>query len=409
MVLILKIKLEKLPQSQVKLTIDVGFSQIKAIFDRVFKEESQKLELPGFRKGMAPKRLAIEAIGETRLFNQTVGEALNQSFKEALKEKKLIPVSSPKVQITQSPSLFDEKFTRSLIYEAEFDVLPQIKLGDYKKIKISSLKKRDLEVSSEEVEKTLEYLRIQGGKLTEINRPAKTGDRVEIDFQAFERGVPLEKLTSQNHPLILGKKTLLKEIEEKIIGMKKGDQKRFSLVLPNEPRFQELKGKKVDFKIKVNLVQEVTLPALDEQFASRFGQGSLSKLKEAIKKQTLAQKKQGVRVKQEQELANELISKMKAELPANLILRERDKLKQNLLNFLQQRQTSLENYLKSIKSSEQKLEEGLALQAKRNLLLGLALGEIAKIEKIPVDSQEGTKRVVDWLIERAGKRGKGEG
>lgn len=393
----MEITKEILPRSKIKLTVKVPAENMRAYFSRAYNKLAPQVEIKGFRKGMAPKNLTISGIGENRLMQEIIDLALQDTYGQSLKKEKIIPLAPPKVNIKMMKDLLNDN--AELEYEVEIEILPAIKLGDYKKIKIKKSKK-EIKVSDREIEQVLSHLRRQHATFEEKDGPAEAGDRIEMDFTGTERGVVLENLTSKNYPVILGSKVLLPEFEKNILGTKKDEEKEFDLVLGKEQ-------KKVHFKVKIHDVKKVILPPADDELAKKFQKNTLDALKKALYDDILKQKEAAQKKEEENQIIDALLEMTKLEAPETLVEREVNR----MISDLRERASTLgvpfEQYLAQIKHTEEDLRQGLREQAEKTVKTGLILGEIAKREStnwhLNGKDQKIGRAVIDKLLEYAKK------
>lgn len=391
----MEIKKEILPKSKVKLTIKVSSAEMRGFFSRAYNKLAPTVEVKGFRPGMAPKTMVIGAIGENRLNSDIIDLALNETYTQALKKENILPVAPPKVNIKMVKDLTVD--TAELEYEVEVDVLPKVKVGDYKKIKIKNKKEDEVKTTDEEVEHVLSHLANQAAEFKEIEHPVKMGDRVEVNFEGSEKGVVLENLTSKNYPVVLGSKVLIPEFEEKLVGLKKGDKKEFQIKMKASPNVKE--ERTVNFKVEILQTQEVILPKIDDEFAKKFQQKTLAELKEAIRQDILKQKEDQKRRDLENQVLEALLKITEGEIPEGLINQEVERLLNEIRSRTSTSGLSFEDYLKNIKKTEEEFKNDLWPQAEKTIKIGLALGEVVKLEKIDHKDKDAAKKAIDKLVE----------
>jgi len=394
----LSIKKENLAGSKVKLTINLPPEMMRGFFSRIYNKLAAQTEVKGFRAGKAPRNLTIMAIGESKIVSEIIDLALQETYPKALKDEKLIPIAPPKINIKKMADLVGD--TAELEYEAEIDLMPEVKIGDYKKIKIQKSKIKK-EAAKEEIDQVLSHLQRQHATFKDIERPAKEGDRVEMDFEGTERGVRLENLSSKNYPVILGSKILISDFEAKIEGMKKGEEKEFKI---------KLKDKNIDFKVKMLDVKDVILPPLDDSLAKKFQKNSLLELKNAISADIIKQKELAEKQNRENQVVEGLLKIVQVEVPESLIEQEIHRMIENLKNRISMSGLPFEKYLEQIPGSkpgihktEADLSEDFHDQAQKTVKIGLALGEIGKMEKIDLKQKDAGKLVMKKLIVYATK------
>jgi len=370
---------------------------MRGFFSRAYNKLAAGAEVKGFRKGMAPRTLTIAAIGENRLNSEILDLALKETYLAALKQENIIPVSSPKVSIKMLKDLTVD--TAELEYETETDILPEVKIGDYKKLDIKIARQGNLEIKAtdEEINQVISHLRRQKAQFKDIARHLKEGDRAEINFEGFERGVKIENLSSKNYPVILGSKVLIPDFEKNLLGLKKGDKKDFDLLIsaPGAGAGQ----KKVDFKVEVLQTQEVILPKLDDELAKNFGKANLSEFKKAIGDDVIHQKKKARKKELENQILEALLKITEIELPESLVEQEIDRQLNDLRGKISAMGMTLEKYLESLKKTSEEIRNDLRPQAEKTIKIGLALGEVVKAEKIDPQDKEAGRRAIDKLIE----------
>jgi len=398
----MKTKKHQISKNRVKITVTVPAEKMEEYFESEYQRLAPTVNLPGFRPGHAPRVMTIEAIGQARLSQNALELAINEGYQKALAEHGVYPVTPPSISISKHPS-FTKSGENELVFEVEFDILPKAEIGDYKKIKVSKIDPQALVVTDEEVEKVIEYLRRQAAELKDVNRAARSGDWVLISFVGSIKKVIQEKLTSQNFPMVIGETPLVPGFESNLIGMKKGETKEFDLELPKDFADKNFAGKKVHFKLTLNDLKEMVLPKANEEFAKKFGAEKLSLLKANIKKSLEQEKKERETRMQIATISDQIIKMTKVDIPKSLIENEKERMKAVLRENLQKQGTTLERYIENLKLTPEKIDQDLEEQAKRNIILGVGLGEIGRAEKIEVGTPDGSKRVFERIIELCAK------
>lgn len=401
----MEIKKEILSGSKVKLTIKVTSLEMRSFFSRVYNQLASKVEVKGFRKGMAPKALTIAAIGENRLNAEIIEQAIQETYPEAIKKEKILPVVSPNANIKMVKDLTTD--TAELEYEVEVEFLPEIKIGDYRKIKVSSPHEK-IQATVDETNRVLSHLQRQHAQFKDIDRPLKDGDRAEINFEGFEKRVKLENLSSNNYPVILGSKVLIGEFEKQLIGLRKGEKKEFTLELAGQKEARQdraiSKLKKINFKVEILTAQEVILPKLDDQLAQKFSRKTLSDLKEAITKDIISQKKTAEEKKIENQVLEKLAGMIKVEIPESLISKEVEKEIEEFKTKVSAAGMTFEKYLENLKKTEDDFKKELREPAKKTIKIGLALGEVIRKEKINPQDKEATRLALKKLVDMATRK-----
>ena len=275
------------------------------------------------------------------------------------------------------------------------DLKIPVQLADYKGIKV---KKNELKVEKAEIDNSLEYLRKSRAKIITVNKFAEKGNRVEIDFEVRHGGVKIENGTSKNHPLILGEGKFLPGFEKELEGMLTGEEKIFSLKAPKDWLDKRVAEKNLDFKVKMNLVQERQVPELNDEFAKSLGSfESLGALKENVSGGLLEEKK----IKEKQRIKIELIEKVaensKIEIPKNLTMEELDKMINEFKFSITGFGLDFDKYLREIKKTIPDLKKEWKNQAEKRVRITLCLKAIAEKESIEVNDEEVETKINEEL------------
>jgi len=390
---------KQISKNRIKITISIEPEKMEEYFEKNYKILAPTVNLPGFRKGKAPRKMAIESIGHGRLSQGAVQDAISEAYQQVLVEYSLNPVTPPNVTVSKHPSFVPEGGQNELEFDVEFDILPEARLGNYKKLKVTKIDESKLVVTDEEVDKVVDYLANQASTLKEIDRLAKTGDWAQISFKGSQDHVEKEKLCSTSFPFVLGQTSFIPGFEQEIVGMKKGEQKEFDVTFPKDFQDKEIAGKKAHFALTLEDLKEIILPKIDTEFAQKFGRKNPKDLKEAIKKSLEGEKMDREKGQQKNQIADQLVKIVKVDVPSALIEQEKQRMKGALEQDLQKQGGTIDKYMENLKLTPEKMEKDLLEQAKRNIELGVALGEVAKAEKIAISSQESTNQVFEKLIE----------
>lgn len=378
----MKVNIANLPKSLVQIEVEIPPPEWERNLDRAAQELSKDLTIQGFRPGKAPRELVEEKIGNQKIYEEAGRMAIQETYVKIIIEKNLEVIGSPKIEILK---LAPEN---PLIYRATAAVLPEIKLGPYEKIS-QKIKNQKVNVDEKEIEDALKWLQNSRAKLVTVKRPAQKDDRVEIDFKSKIAGIPIEDGESRNHPFILGKGKFMPGFEDQLAGMKENEEKLFSLTAPKDFHQKNLAGKKIDFEVKMNLVQERELSELNDDFAKNLGNfNDLASLKKSIGEGLLKEK--GIKEKDRWRI--ETIEKIAAdssmEIPDILIEKEKDKMLQELKNSLENMGLDFKHYLEHLKKTEEDLRKDWQNQAERRVRIALTLRKIAEEEKIEASVEE---------------------
>lgn len=375
----MEVKLKKLPKSMLEIEVTTDANQWEKAQKTALKKLSEKIKIDGFRKGHVPEEVLMKQIGGKEALSSYVIEVLlPQTYSEVVKEKQILVLAQPEVEI---------KSHQPFVYVAKVAVYPEVKLTDYAKIKI---KKEASVVTKKEIDDWVEKFRKQVVEYKEVERVAKKGDKVEVDFEGFTLdGVPLDNTKSKNHPVVLGEGGLIPGFEDEIIGMKKGAEKEFEITFPKDYHAEKMAGQKVKFKIKLNLVSEVVLPQIDENFVQKITgtKKSVEDFRKEIETQLLLKKEEDARNKRENDWLKELIKKATMEIPEILLTEEVDFMIDDLKMQGLQQGLPWEHHLKHLQKTEEELRKDFQKTAEERIKMRLVAQEVIKQEKITVDDK----------------------
>lgn len=378
----MKVEIEKLPESKIKLKIQVPPETVNQYIDKAYSELSKSLNIPGFRQGRIPHFLIEQKVGSKTVHEKALELLIPHAYIEAVSREKVMSIAKPDIRVTKFAPGNPAEF------EAEVTVIPEIELGDYKKVKIEEKK---VKVEDHEVEEVLKSLQKKEGKLSPKEGAVERGDWVEIDFDGFKDGIALEKLKSRNHPIITGEGVLIPQFEKQIFGLKAGEEKEFDIDFPKDYYDRDLAGNKIHFKLKLLKVQKVELPEINDEFVKKISGGTdktLAELKEDIKTALLKQKTHDEKQRREGEVVKQVTEQAKLEVPKLLVEEETEQMKKDLEDKLASQGLKLQRYLEHLGKTEEQLKEDFREEAERRIRVGLVLNKITEAEDIEVSDEE---------------------
>ncbi len=375
----MQITVKTLPKSEVEIEIEVDTKTLENSRKEALDRFQKEVKIDGFREGSIPNEKIIEKVGEKNITLETNDIAIKLLYVEAVKSKKLKVVSHPKVEIISAEPL---KFT------AKVAVLPEVEIGDWRKIK---LEKEEIKVEQKEIDAVVRDILKGNAEAREVQAKAQKGHRTEINFAGFTPdGVPLDGTQSKNHPLVLGEGNFIPGFEEGIIGMTTGDEKEHLVKFPQDYHAKHLAGKEVKFKIKLNKVEELIEPKLDAEFAKKVSSGTKEKWEDVeadIVKHLKSKKEATAKQKLENDLITELLKIGKADIPEVLI----DEEVEWMLKDLQQRLTSggmdWQKYLEQVKKTEEEIRKEMRNEAEKRIKVRLILDKLVETEKIEIEEK----------------------
>lgn len=371
-----------LSDTRVRATIKVEATELKAAEQVALKKLSKTVKVNGFRKGHVPLEVVKKNVDPNALAQETLENALSRAVAESFIENKLQALERPEVEV--------KKFVpgESLEFTAEADVLPKVKLGDYKKLKATEKK---VSVAKKDVDEVVERIRKSMAEKKEVKRAAKLGDEAVIDFVGKKDGEAFPGGTGNDYPLELGSGSFIPGFEEAIVGLKKGDKKDIELTFPKDYHAPDLKGKKVVFETTVKKINEKALPELNDEFAAKTGPfTSVSELTADIKRELEAQKKREASDELKDSLVKQLVAKSNVAVPAVLREDQVRSIEQDLMQNLMYQGLSIEQYWeqKGYKDRDAWVKAEANEAADNRIKAGLVLSELSKVLKVEATADE---------------------
>lgn len=372
--------------TKVKLAINADAADMEPVKRHVLGHYRQSVQIPGFRAGSAPLAMIEKQIDQKALLDEFLEHALNQFYGQAVKHENLRPVGQPNVQLKKFVPFSD------LLLEVETETIGDVILPDYKKIKIQKI---PVKITAADVNEVVKSLQQRAAERRSIERPAKKGDEVIIDFSGKDKeNKPVAGADGNDYPLILGNGSFIPGFENNLFGVKTGETTDFAVKFPSDYAVTALQNKNVNFKVKVNKVNELTVPKVDDAFASKVGPfKTVLELKTDVKKQLQVEKKQQADRDFENRLIGEIVAKSKVDIPESMIeqdiLRLEDEEKRNLTY----RGQTWQEHLKEEGVTEEEHREKQKLRAEERIKTGIVLGEIADRENITATGKEIDERL----------------
>ncbi len=372
--------LKKLPKNEVAIKVTIPFTDLKPFEEKTAKNISQSTKIEGFRPGKASIDIVKQKVGEQKFLEETGALAIEASYMEIAKKEKLEPLSSPHIEFEKLATGND------FIYTATIPIMPEVKVGEWKSIKI---KEQSIEIKEEDIKKALKELQESRAKETLEEKAIAQGDKAELDFDVFRDNVPIENGAQKKYPLVIGSGHFIPGFEEELIGLKAGDKKEFELKFPDEYHNKGLAGKPAKFKVKILGVYKREIPELNEEFAKSLGQESMNKINEQIKQNMEHEQHHKEEDKCERELLEKLIEKSEfSDIPDILITAETNKMIQELESNLQQQGVPFEDYLKSLNKTIEQLKLDFVPQAQKRTKSALIMRQIFFDEKIEISDAD---------------------
>lgn len=383
----MKTTVKKLSDTKVELTISLGSEELSAAEQVALTKMAADVKVPGFRKGKVPISVAAKHVNPAALQEQTLDNALSKAVAEAFMAEKIQALDRPAVDV--------KKFVpgQELEFTAEVEIIPPVKLGNYKKLKA---KRQAVKVEDKEVEEIITRMRENFTEKTEVKRAAKEGDEAVIDFTGKKDDVPFDGGAAKGFALKLGSGQFIPGFEEGVVGHKAGKTFDLKLTFPKDYHAKELAGADVVFTVTLHKVNELSLPEVNDEFAAKCGPfTSADELKADIKREITAQKEREADEKLKDELVGELAEASKVALPELLIDDQVRSIEQDLMQNLMYRGLTLDSYLQTQKFTDKddwRAKEARPAAEKR-VKAGLVLAELSKELGVEVSHEELSARI----------------
>ncbi|PYC77059.1 trigger factor [Streptomyces tateyamensis] len=389
----MKSAVETLNPTRVRLTVEVPFEELKPSLDAAYQKINQQVTVPGFRKGKIPARVIDQRFGRAAVLEETVNDALPRFYTQAVDENKVEVLGQP--DITEIKGVEDLD-ANGLTFVAEVDIRPEITLPDFTEI---SVEVDPIEVTDEDVEKSLEQLRERFASVKDVERAAAAGDIVVIDLEAKVDGEVPEDGTATGVSYEIGSGRLLDGIDEAVIGLSAGESKTFTTELKGGSQA----GQTSEVTATVTAVQEKELPELDDEFAQLASEFDTLEALRGDSRKRLGRMKEFDQATQAQErVLDELLAKIDIEFPEKLLKDEVETRKHNLEHHqLEPIGQTLESYLAAQGKTLEEFEAETEEQAKKGIKTQFVLDEIVAKEEVGVNQEE----LTEHLIRRAAGSG----
>ncbi|MFE9063186.1 trigger factor [Streptomyces violaceusniger] len=379
----MKSAVENLNPTRVRLTVEVPFEELKPSLDAAYKKINQQVTVPGFRKGKIPARIIDQRFGRGAVLEEAVNEALPKFYTDAVNEGELNPLGQPEVDITEL------KDNELLTFTAEVDIRPTIEIPDYSGIEVTV---DAVEVSDEDLDKSVEQLRERFATTSPVERAAAEGDIVVIDLEAKVEGEVLEDGVASGVTYTIGSGELLDGIDEAVTGLEAGGEATFT----SELKGGSAQGKEAEVSVKVSEVKARELPELDDDFAQLASEfDTLEELRADSRKRLERSKKFEQATQAQEKVLDALLELVEVPIPEKLLEEEINTRKHNLEHHqLGQMGLNLESYLQMQDKTAEEFDAELKEQAEKGIRTQFVLDELVNKEQLSVGQEELTEHLM---------------
>ena len=370
---------EKQEKSIVELVIEVSGEEFEAAIEKVYKKQRSKISVPGFRKGKAPRKIIEGMYGSGVFYEDAINEIYPEAYSQAVEQEKLDVVAWPQVEIQE---VGKDGFT----FKAKVTVRPEVKLGEYKGL---TAEREEVTVTDEDLDNELKPYINRATRAVTVEREAKLGDTVVIDFEGFKDDVAFEGGKAEGFSLELGSGTFIPGFEDQLVGTKASDEKDLNVTFPEDYQAEELAGAPVVFKVKVHEVKEKQLPTVDDEFAKDVSEfETLADLKKDLGDKLKARREDAAQHAFENALIEQVVENMEVEIPEAMVDAEAEKLVNNYAQRVTSQGIPFDQYLAMMGMTMEQMKEQAKESALKQVQSDLALGAIVDAEKIEVTDEE---------------------
>ena len=384
------VKSEKLEKSMHELQFSVDAETFKSAIDKAYKREGKKYNVPGFRKGHAPRAVIEKMYGSEIFHYDAINDLFPEAYEEAVKAAGIEPVGRPEADVVS------ESVEDGVVLKVVVAVKPEIKLGQYTGLKAT---KKVNTVEDSAVDAELARMQDRNGRVVTREGKAENGDTVDMDFEGFVDGVAFDGGKAEHYSLVLGSGSFIPGFEDQLVGHEAGEEFDVNVTFPEEYQAAELAGKAAVFKIKLHEVKTKELPALDDEFAKDVSEfDTLDELKADIRKKMEESNEQQASLEVENNLVDQVIASIEGDIPEAMYETRMDEMIRDFEYRLAQQGLKLDLYLQYMGQTMDSFRESFKEQAEKQVKIRLALETVAANENITVsdeDLENELKRIAD--------------
>lgn len=377
----MSLQVENLEHNMAKLTITVSAEEVEKALQAAYLKQRSKISLPGFRKGKVPRQMIEKMYGPEVFYDEAANHMISEAYGKAYDECELEIASQPTIDVVQL-----EK-GKDFIFTAEVAVRPEVKLGEYKGLKVDKVSTR---VMQKEVDEEIEKERERNARTVEVtDRAVQDKDIVTLDFEGFVDGVAFEGGKGENYPLTIGSGAFIPGFEEQLIGAEIDKETEVKVTFPEEYQAKELAGKEAVFKCTVHEIKAKELPELDDEFASEVSEEAetLEDYKAEVKAKIKERKENEGKEKKENQAVEQAVANAEIDLPAPMVDLQAKQMADDFARRIMQQGMSVEQYFQFTGLNEEKMMEELKPQAEKRIRTRLVLEAIVAAENIEVSDE----------------------
>lgn len=377
----MSLQVERLEHNMAKLTIEVPAEEVEKALQAAYLKERGKISLPGFRKGRVPRQMIEKMYGPEVFYDEATNRMISEAYAKAYDECELELVSQPKIEITQL-----EK-GKEFIFTAEVAVKPEVKLGEYKGLKVDKVSTR---VTQKEVDEEIDKERERNARTIDVtDRAVQDKDQITLDFEGFVDGVAFEGGKASDYPLTIGSGAFIPGFEDQLIGANIDEEKEINVTFPEEYQAKELAGKAAVFKCTVHSIKAKELPELDDEFVSDVSEKSetVDAYKAEVKAKIKERKENEGKQKREDQSVEQAVANAEMDIPEAMISFQSRQMVDDFARRIMQQGMTMEQYFQFTGLSEEKMMEEFKPEAEKRIRTRLTLEAIVAAENIEVSEE----------------------
>ena len=377
----MSVQVEKLEKNMAKLTVEVPAEDVEKAIQGAYQKTKKSINIPGFRKGKAPRQLIEKMYGKEVFYSDAVDAMLPKAYSDAVEECGEEIVSYPKIDVVQIES------GKPFIFTAEVAVKPAVTLGEYKGIQVE---KAPIEVTDEEIEAQVNKEREANSRTVTVeDRAVQKGDIATIDFEGFVDGVAFDGGQGENYDLEIGSNTFIPGFEDQLVGAEIGKELDVNVTFPEEYGAKELAGKEAVFKCKVNGIKVKELPEADDEFAQEVSEfDTLDEYKADIKAKLLKDKEDEAKRAKEDAVIGKIVENATMDIPDAMVEYQTQQMLDDFGRRMQSQGLSLEQYFQFTGMTEADYKEQMKPRALQNIQSRLVLEAVAEAEKLEATEED---------------------
>ncbi len=376
----MSVQVEKLEKNMAKLTIEVPVEEFEAAIEKAYQKNKNKINIPGFRKGKAPRKMIEKMYGAGIFYEDAANIVIPTAYSKAAAECGENIVSQPEIDVTQIES------GKPFVFTAEVALKPEVTLGEYKGLEVE---KAVIEVAEAEVDAEVDKEREKNARVTDIDdRGVEKGDMIKLDFEGSVDGVPFEGGQSKDYPLTIGSGSFIPGFEDQLIGAKIGEDVEVNVTFPEDYHAEDLKGKAAVFKCKVNEIKVKELPEADDEFAQEVSEfDTLAEYRDDIRAKLLDRKTNDAKRAKETQVVDKAVENAQMEIPDAMIKEQVRRMADDFTRRIESQGISFEQYMQFTGMTPDKMLEQMRPEAEKRIKNSLVLEAIAKAENIEISDE----------------------